>query len=472
MKAEDFGPEIGIVASGSTAVSAPIVLNQRVEDLVEDEQLAVISDPAFSNRLFFSVVRKLTRYEPFLRERVRSVYVDYPDVLDKSLVMPFSNAQLNIYGILDLDKKRFRENTIAPHPGSKVYLVERGALLEEFFSTGVSALNVGEHKYSGWSIPLDHTKLNCHIGVFGATGTGKSRLIRALVDEIVSKTDSSLIVFDHTGVDYAPFYQGKSIPSSSLTISPAIVASVLCDLARLSWQTFGEYLEISCVKYHDEAKEKGWSREGFMRQLEQTMKSLGARPQTIEKAKIFIEKFVPSTFFSDLSARRITPRQLIEKALREKLVVVDLSADRELIVKQAVVRDVLEEGWKLIKERQAPINLGVVIDEAQNYAPEGWTLCGEAVETVAREGRKWRFFIVLASQRVARDIRTTVRANLGTVFFSKLQATGDLREIGGYMDLAGLTDASLAQLGEREFFVAGLINPLRRPLLLKVKEVT
>ena len=39
------------------------------------------------------------------------------------------------------------------------------------------------------------------------------------------------------------------------------------------------------------------------------------------------------------------------------------------------------------------------------------------------------------------------------------------------MDLAGLTEASLAQLGEREFFVAGLINPLRRPLLLKVKEV-
>ncbi|RLE48720.1 MAG: ATP-binding protein, partial [Candidatus Methanomethylicota archaeon] len=403
MKAEDFGPEIGVVASGATAVSAPVVLNQRVENCVEDEHLAVINDPAFPNRLFFSVVRRLTRYEPFLRERVRSVYVDYPDVIDKSLVMPFSNAQLNIYGALDLNEKRFRENTVAPHPGSKVYLVEKGFLLSQFFSKGSEMMSIGVHKYSGWPIPLDHTRLNCHIGVFGATGTGKSRLVRALVDEVVSKTSSSLIVFDHTGVDYAPFYSEKTIPSSSLTISPAIIASVLCDLARLSWQTFGEYLEIACVKYCDEAKDGKWVRENFVRQLEQTMKSLGARPQTIEKAKIFIEKFVSSTFFDELGMRKITPRKLIEKTLREKLVVVDLSADRELVIKQAVIRDVLDEGWKLIKEKQAPIDLGVVVDEAQNYVPEGWTLCGEAIETVAREGRKWKFFIILASQRVARD---------------------------------------------------------------------
>ena len=77
------------------------------------------------------------------------------------------------------------------------------------------------------------------------------------------------MVFDHTGVDYAPFYSEKTIPSSSLTNSPAIIASVLCDLARLSWQTFGEYLKVACVKYYDKAKDEKWVRENFVRQLEQ-----------------------------------------------------------------------------------------------------------------------------------------------------------------------------------------------------------
>ncbi|HIQ56387.1 MAG TPA: hypothetical protein EYH59_06925 [Pyrodictium sp.] len=79
---------------------------------------------------------------------------------------------------------------------------------------------------------------------------------------------------------------------------------------------------------------------------------------------------------------------------------------------------------------------------------------------------------MVASQRIARDIRPGIRGNLGTVFFSRLQSRNDLQELAGYLDLGRVTEASLAMLSRREFYVAGLMNPLRRPLLLRVDEVT
>ncbi len=78
--------------------------------------------------------------------------------------------------------------------------------------------------------------------------------------------------------------------------------------------------------------------------------------------------------------------------------------------------------------------------------------------------------LIVASQRIARDVRASVRANLGTVFFSRLSAQGDLREIAAYMDLADVSESTLAQLGTREFFVAGLMNPLRKPILIRVRD--
>ncbi|MEM4129414.1 MAG: ATP-binding protein, partial [Thermoproteus sp.] len=79
--------------------------------------------------------------------------------------------------------------------------------------------------------------------------------------------------------------------------------------------------------------------------------------------------------------------------------------------------------------------------------------------------------VVLASQRIAGDIDPSIRANLGTVFFSRLTAPTDLKEISAYLDLADVNEGVLTQLQPREFFVAGLMNPLRKPILLKIREV-
>jgi len=289
-----------------------------------------------------------------------------------------------------------------------------------------------------------------------------------------------VIIFDHSGVDYSNL-RGKLISSKEITISPPTIASVIAQRARLSWQTFGEYLEVATITYLRERQAlKGslapgaavgrWDKSAFLKHLVDTMKKLNARESTIEKAKLFIDYFIGSEFFEELNRRTIAPTDVV-KLSEDEPVVIDLSPDPELPVKQAIVADVMQAAWDLVKSTRSSIGLTFVIDEAQNYVPENeWTICGDIVETTVREGRKWGLSIILASQRMSRDIRASVRANLGTVFFSRLSAQGDLREIAAYMDLADVSESTLAQLSPREFFVAGLMNPVRKPLLIRVRE--
>ena len=174
-------------------------------------------------------------------------------------------------------------------------------------------------------------------------------------------------------------------------------------------------------------------------------------------------------FFKSLSGRDVLPAAIVDEALEEKLAVVDLSTE-ELTTRRYVVASVISELWKRIELSRKPVNTVVVIDEAHNYACR---FCGEAksaIGRVAREGRKWGLGAVLVTQRII-DLDPDIRGNINTWFFSKLQTPSDFSELSGYMNLAGISEQSLAILGSREFYVAGLMNPLKIPVLLKVREV-
>ncbi len=215
-------------------------------------------------------------------------------------------------------------------------------------------------------------------------------------------------------------------------------------------------------------REVKWSKQGFIKHLVEKMREVGARDSSVEKAKLFIEYFVDDSFFDELNRRSLEPGDVVRRAASDGLAVIDLSADTDLTVKQAIIADIIEAAWDMVKRGtiEIPANLVFVIDEAQNYVPEDeWTICKDPpIETTVREGRKWGLSLLLASQRIARDIKSSVRANLGTVFFSRLSAQADLKEIGAYLDIADISEGTLSQLGgTREFFVAGLMNPLRKP---------
>jgi len=478
--------EVGITTSGASVSSVPIQFYKKSEHLALEEQLVLIHDPSLEDELLLGVVRNVTKLEPLIRDRVRSPFIDRPEVLDQTILMPFTSAVVKLYASIRPSTKSVFEVRHVPTPGSKVYVIKDGRFLSDYVKVNTPIL-LGNHKYSNWPINLDATFVNQHVGVFGATGVGKSRLVKALIEELI-RVGKHVVVFDHSGVDYVPHFKGRVVTSKDIAISPPTIASVIADKARLNWQTFGEYLEVAVITYV--RGERGvrrqqvqlvegrqgdqvvrWDKALFTKHLVDSMRGLGARDSTVEKARLFIDYFIEPEFFEELNKRVTQPIDIVNEALKSNLVVIDLSLDPELVVKQAIIADVIDSAWRLVKERREPLDLVFVIDEAQNYVPENeWTICGDVIETTAREGRKWGLSLVIASQRIARDVRASVRANLGTVFFSRLSAQGDLREIAAYMDIADVSESTLAQLGTREFYVAGLMNPLRKPLLIRVRD--
>ncbi|MET1102035.1 MAG: ATP-binding protein [Pyrodictiaceae archaeon] len=516
-----IGVEIGVVLSRSSSSLAPILLRRDVEVNVREEDLAIIVDETLKGYYMFGVIRWITRHEPFLRQGAHNIYVEYPEALTRDLVMPFSNAYIEIYGAFCDERELcggqgFTANTYAPHPSSRVYKVRDAEVFTKYLAVK-TPIHVGNHKYTGWRLPLDPYWLPYHVGVFGATGTGKSRLVAGLVTT-AAKRGYSFIIFDHTGVDYAPAASRENIPvvpASRIKIPVIVLGQLLSELMGVSGN-LRDYVEAavichdmlvsgkastvedclrslitpvekeartakgkpkSLVGYVEKEQHKNrptWSKRDFIETLINVTSRLGGRDTTIIKLKFLAENYIPDYVLTRMENRTISPTEIIELAKREGIVVVDLSSEQEIEVKRSIVSIIAREGWKRIFEadgQYAGLQLGIVVDEAQNYACEYCGMAGKELETIAREGRKWGYFLVVASQRIARDIRPGIRSNLGTVFFSRLQATGDLQELSGYLDLGRLSESSLAMLASREFFIAGLMNPLRRPILLRIDEI-
>ena len=449
--------ELGIVVSGATIGSIPVQIYRSAERHAVEEQLVGVVDRENAGEVVVGFLRRITKLEPVMRDRVRTPYVDRPEMVDYGILLPYTSAIVKPY--VAIREGRIGEVTNVVTPGSKVYLLDASALENVFRG---DYMYVGVHKYSGWALPLDVRYVTHHVGVFGATGMGKSRLVKALINELAAK-GFRVVVFDHTGVDYAPYYN-TVVKSTEVKIPPNILASVMAKVAQLQWQTHGEYLEIATMTY-----EGRWTKEGFIAHLRRVMKRLNARDSTIEKVELYLKQLVNSSFFEELNNRVKSPEDIL--SIEATPVVIDLSFDTDLSVKQAIVASVIEAAWAQVKREKTQAKIVFVVDEAQNYAPQTWTVSKDAIETTVREGRKWGLSMILASQRIVGDIDPSIRANLGTIFFSRLTAPTDIREISTYLDLADINESVLAQLQPREFFVAGLMNPLRRPILIKTKEV-
>jgi len=497
---------LGVVASNSTATYAPLLVNETNEREVKEEQLVVIEDNSRSLK-YLGVIRRVMRLDTFLLPYRRTAYADNPDLVGEGSAC-FGQAYIYLVGIIS--NGSLEEVTIPPNPGSKVYSIENSNEIDLNLGEG---LVVGVHKYSGLEVPLQPEYLFYHVAVIGSTGTGKSRLVKALVDEILEKTDYSVIIFDHTGVDYSNYYPEHVVKSSEIILDPEILAELILSKTKLyrERQTYEKYyllailhyllsrtrlvkgnnLEyfatgkvanvLSMVENMDFTEllrkmEEGieWTVKDFKESIKAVFHELMSR-RVSESARIrallSIDLKLGKPFFDNLSQRRILPERIVERSLEDQLVVVDMSHDMDLVVKRYIVSSILSSIWKIIEENKKPLKIIAVVDEAHNYASEAAYGVVEDIERIAREGRKWGYGIILATQRIM-DIAPKIRGNINTVFFSRLQTQNDFRELSGFINLGGIDESSLAILGKREFYVAGLMNPLKIPMLLKVKEVS
>lgn len=531
---------VGIVGSGSTTTYAPVIVWDKYEHVAKEEQLVIVDDERRGIK-YLGVLRGAKRYEPFLNAFRRTSYVDNPELADMG-TLPHTSVYVALIGVVSSDGA-LNEVQLPPNPGSKVQVVESPEDLGVDLGEG---LIVGHHKYSGVEVPLNPGWLPYHLAVVGATGTGKSRLVKALLDEVLSKTGYRVIVFDHTGMDYVRYYPARTVQASRVVLDVALITDLMLEKTGLNPTTYEPYLLISTLYYLFRTLPKGvrdevfgveggegragkpsnskfrktgdlsrfglsnprsqgggeedvtlndmlegidklnysallkamakhaitWDKAVFKSAVSEVAEFL--RGRNIESVKIrlgvAIDVKLGDAFFKSLSERNLLPSDIVDEAFRERLVVVDLSTE-DTVVRRYVVAAVINELWRRISESREPVDTIVVIDEAHNYACRFCGEAGKAIGRIAREGRKWGLGVVLVTQRII-DLDPEVRGNINTWFFSKLQTPSDFNELKGYMNLAWISEQSLAILGRREFYVAGLMNPLKIPVLLKVREVS
>ncbi len=527
---------VGIVGSGATSVYAPIIVYEGKESLVKEENLVVIEDSKRGSK-YLGVIRQLKRLDPFLNPWQRTTYVDKPELVNSG-TFPHSVGYIHIIGMLSSEGE-LSQSLLPPNPGSKVLLIQSPSDIPEL-KLG-EGLVIGKHKFSGIEIPISKESLRYHILVVGATGVGKSRLVTALIREVIKRTDWSVIVFDHSGMDYVPFFSKEHVVNSSdIVIDPIVVTELIFKLLGGGDKYSEAYILLATTLYmacmssyggkleecsgikelcsdssegsdltkflgnslpssrrkvmsrtvsldkdsviglvsklvRDElleelAKSKlVWDKECYSRVLSVAVPLLGGKDLTQSKFQILLNLRVGNALFNYLSNRYLLAKDIVSRAFSSRLVIVDLSTEHTE-VRRYVVTSVLQYLWELIDTNRRPVNTLVVIDEAHNYACRYCKPSIDAISRTAREGRKWGLGLVLATQRVI-DIDTDVRNNINTVFFSKLQTAGDYENISSFMSLAGVREEYLSTLGRREFFLAGLGNPLGIPVLIKVSKV-
>jgi len=460
---------IGKVLSGATTNYVEVRL-ERTDINVED--LVIIEDTERQRKLL-GVIRGITLYNPaYARHQAREITTDIQLARE---YFEYANAFVEILGEIKSAFKPY--NTYPPPPATPVYK------LTEKYNLQIQPkqpINVGYHKYTKLPIPLDAEQVVCHIGVFGATGTGKTTTCRRLAYELYN-AGYSVIIFDHTGVDYTPYFpQENIVKGDEIILDAEVIAEIICRLANLYNDI--EKFEVVCGWYQEAVNEgkKKWSEftekftEYFTTKKTGATKKLYVYDYTLEKYKFRMKK-VEKAFLEKLDNRKYKPEDIVRKALENGLLIVDLSTEW-LEARQSIIAWVLRKTWEMIEKNRRPIDeisqrrgLIFLIDEAQNYCPaRGNPPSKYWIIKTAREGRKWKLSIIIASQRYTADIDPQIRENLGTLFFSRLQTKQDIEEIKKNIDLGYTSTSSLFCLDRGDFFIAGLMNPLRKPLLIHI----
>ena len=254
---------VGVVTSGARVSLAPALIFKHAEDSALEEALVIIEDGA-AGKLFLGVLRWLNRQDPLLKHNQRSAVVDRPELAGSGAHIPFEYAYVRIIG--ELVGGRVTPPRTPPTPRSVIKLIESPSDVSLALDTE-KGLVIGKHKHSGVEIPMSPKALPYHVGVVGATGTGKSRLVKALIDEIRAKTGYSVIVFDHSGMDYTRYWPDNVVSSSEIVLDPPMAASLIIDRARLGRSGYTYEYVLTAIYAYAAAASGSASSRGRQRSL-------------------------------------------------------------------------------------------------------------------------------------------------------------------------------------------------------------
>ncbi|MBN2122441.1 ATP-binding protein [Candidatus Micrarchaeota archaeon] len=288
---------------------------------------------------------------------------------------------------------------------------------------------IGKTRWLNVPVFWDYTKLiNSHIAIVGITGAGKSYLVKTFLTRAAIIWESNAIILDWTG-EYNKWVRqagGKvvSLGKESLNLldlaglkvaerTKQIMSSfeILLDLHNFPEERYD--IEEGLEKTY--AKEKTPTLSTLVEVLEKNKKKHAAR---------LLRRFLVEG--SDFFARTSTLE--MEKLAESGLVCIDLHSlpteEMRSLAGLTILQFLKERMRKEELKEQKGIRLFVVVDEA-------WKIANDErsdVITIVREGRKYNFSIIVASQNPT-DMHKTIISNVGTMFILRLV----LREYKDYI---------------------------------------
>jgi len=361
-------------------------------------------------------------------------------------------------------------------PGSIVYIAP-DTLLQQFFSVDVTAgVPIGA-LINRPNVPvlLDPNGLRRHLAIISQTGAGKSYLAGTFFESLLQQ-GATILVFDpnsdyvqlrkQTGQEERPYHSADKTPFAhdifiyripgikGRRFPDALIGEVrpftarfadldhdeIADLAGISERASNQRkaIERACERLQREGadyrpdelivalKRMASGNEGEESSGQESSEEendLGSdERRAARKAAQYIDDLrrFPIWDYHDVNLQELLQPQ--------RLTVLDLAGADKVVAAYAAER-ILREVWKRAITGHLQHSLFVVLEEAHNLIPaNGQTRASRIINTIAAEGRKFRVFLTLITQRPSK-INQDALSQCGSQIIMQLTNPEDQRAV-------------------------------------------
>ncbi len=286
--------------------------------------------------------------------------------------------------------------------------------------------------------------LSKHLAVLGMTGSGKSNVLKVLIRNILSLPkygDLRILIVDTHG-EYTPIASSLAPQSTVLDVrlrQSLLDEDVLKEALQVSRTTDAAYQRLDAILSR---LEEDTTIELLVQKLEKDISVGGEGAGKIRNFIDLLRKDDDYCLHEGDEVRIVRSDGTPEDLERPGLYILDLRLTDELVERANKTAALLDHVFRKAKESQGNFPTLVVVDEAQNYAPEqhtGWLKevkpAFDAVFRIASEGRKFGVGLVVSTQRPAR-VNKDVLSQCNTHVIFRVANVEDLAAIAGSFEAA------------------------------------
>ncbi|MEX2689519.1 MAG: ATP-binding protein [Candidatus Njordarchaeum guaymaensis] len=452
-----------------------------------DTYLGLIVGKTRTNQFNFRVedVKKIIKNQYVIAINKKDKTKVLAQILDIITTGGVTKAKCEVLGEIHDDKKLYPPQRPLPI-GSSVYMPSTELLTEILYKAPLEErLLLGKILTHPEVVPVyfNPRDLSRHMVIVATTGGGKSYTISVIIEELLKiskngKNPYAILVFDVHNE-----YGGLALPNSEETQVRGL------EEFGLEPKGFEDQLLVFDWNWNPPklSAEFDIQRLLFLYGIKEQRFAFILKELMGEKEKMDIEELLNIVDASDLhpSTRHALVTRI--RALKESGLF-----DREHYLKpqdylkpgkvtifrlaetpmgdyglRFIVADILRQIYDLVKERKFDFNIIAVVDEAHLFAPRAGKVDAvrEVIERISREGRKYGYWLILATQ-APRDLSLTVIANCSSILALKMQK----RDIGDFSEIFGISQEISQSLIEMPPGKGYLRAPsLTLPLMISVR---